>query len=149
MSNATGIMVTSHYVLREVSKMSRPAEDPRGVLIRDFLIFQLKLALDGLKGLLVLQLSVAALIADLLLARRLRSRFFYGLLGLAERADLWLNLYGSTPGVSETRDGLFGTSQAGSDSLLGKLEELARGRDYDRRSTGQPRTASTGARVAA
>jgi hypothetical protein len=105
----------------------------RGVLIRDLLIFQLKLVLDGAKGVLVFQLSIGAAVIDFILGR---PALFYRVLRFSERFDLWLNLYsaaegaaeGANEGTAEGADGLFGASRAGSDSLLGKLEELVKQR---------------------
>jgi hypothetical protein len=105
----------------------------RRVLLRDFLIFQLKVALDGVKGMVVFQLSIGAAVFDFIIGR---PAFFYRVLRLSERFDLWLNLYsaaegaadGAGKGTAEDADGLFGASRAGSDSLLGKLEELVKRR---------------------
>lgn len=101
-------------------------ETPRGVLIRDFAIFQLKLALEGLKGLALIQLSIVAVVGDLVFAGRKRGRLFYSLLSVAERFDLWLNLYAPAERAQDTADGLFGASRAGDNSLLGELEALVR-----------------------
>lgn len=106
--------------------MSQLLDHSRRVLARDFLIFQLKLALDGLKDVFIFQLSILAVIADFVLGRDRRNSFFYGLIRKTERFDLWLNLYGATERVAESEDGLFGASEAGSDTLLGELEELIR-----------------------
>ena len=46
----------------------------------------------------------------------------------AERFDSWLSIYGATQSAEDNEDGLFGASRAGSDSLLGKLEEIVIGR---------------------
>jgi hypothetical protein len=48
---------------------------------------------------------------------------------VSERLDLWLNLHGATGGAEEDPDGLFGTSAAGSDTLLGQVEQIVRGGD--------------------
>lgn len=100
-----------------------------GVLIRDFLIFYIKLFLDGLKDVVLLQVSLVAFVADLalmLFTKRRKARFFYGVLEIGERWDLWLNLHGATRDVGKTPDGLFGASRAGTDTLLGEIEELVR-----------------------
>jgi hypothetical protein len=96
------------------------------VLIRDFLLFQLKLALDGLKGLAVFNLSIVALIIDLLSKGPRRGRHFYRVLRVAERFDLWLNLYGPAARARQSGDGLFGASRAGSSTMLGRLEQMVR-----------------------
>ena len=111
----------------------------RSVLIRDFLIFQLKLWLDGFKDLLMIQLSVVALLVDLLFGGR-RKRLFYKVIRLGERIDLWLNLHGALSRSEGTGDGLFGGSKAGSKTMLGQLEQAVRGGDVPRSRKKQSRT---------
>ena len=100
----------------------------RPVLIRDFLIFQLKLVLDGFKDVFLLQASIVAVVLDLFFGGK-RNRIFHRVMRLGERIDLWLNLHGAIKRAAETGDGLFGGSEAGSDSLLGKIEQVVRGGD--------------------
>jgi hypothetical protein len=96
----------------------------RGALIRDVMIFNLKLLLDGLKGVVVFQAALAAAVLDLLFPR---ARLFYRVLYWAEHFDLWLNLNGAGMHAGESPNGLFGF-KATSDSLLGQLEALVRRR---------------------
>ncbi len=104
----------------------------RSVLVRDFVIFALKLTIDGLKDVALLQIASIAALADLLRGRD-KPRLFYRVVQLSEKFDLWLNLNGAVDELErgETDDGLFGASKAGSDTLLGKLEGLVRGKDHD------------------
>jgi len=106
----------------------------RGVTFRDFAIFQLKLVLDGLKDILVFNLSIGAMILDFLSGRGKRPRLFYSVLRISERFDAWLNLHGVVQRMDREGgdDGLFGASEAGSDSLVGRLEDLFRGGDVPR-----------------
>jgi hypothetical protein len=103
----------------------------RRVTLRDFVIFQVKLALDGLKGLLVIQLSVLAIIVDFISGRGERPRWFYSVVRVSERFDKWLNLYGAIERLEagESGDGFFGANEAGADSLLGEIEQMVRGGD--------------------
>ena len=103
----------------------------RSVLFRDFLIFQMKLWLDGFKDLLMIQLSIIAVVVDLFFGGR-RKRLFYKVIRLGERIDLWLNLHGALSKAEETGDGLFGASRAGSKTMLGQLEQAVRGGDEPR-----------------
>ena len=103
----------------------------RPVLIRDFLIFWLKLVLDGFKDVFLLQASVVAVVVDLFFGGR-RKRLFYKVMALGERIDLWLNLHGAITRGGESGDGLFGGSKAGSDSLIGQIEQAVRGGDEPR-----------------
>ena len=98
----------------------------KGTLVRDLLIFQLKLVLDGLKDVALIQISLVAAVFDLVFGRPGRPLVFYNVLKLSEKADLWLNLYGASRHAEHTDDGLFGASRAGDDTMLGKLEEYVR-----------------------
>ena len=109
-----------------------------GVLVRDYLIFGIKLILDGFKDVILLQVSLVAFALDLifmLFAGSRRARFFYTVLALGERIDLWLNLYGPARRAARNPDGLFGESNAGDDTLLGEIEELVR---REQAQTGRP-----------
>ena len=93
----------------------------RSVLIRDFIVFALKLAIDGLKDVVLVQIASIAVLADLLRGEN-KPRLFYRVVQASEKFDLWLNLNGAVNELErgQTEDGLFGASRAGSDTLLGK-----------------------------
>ncbi len=119
--------------------MSRKKGQPlvmasRSVTLRDFLIFQLKLVVDGAKDTLVFFLSIAAMALDFISGRGRRPRLFYSVMRMSEKFDLWLNLHGMVERIEqgEDEDGLFGVSEAGSDSLVGQIEQLVRGGDTPR-----------------
>jgi len=117
-------------------------EATRSVTLRDFLIFQTKLLLDGVKDVAVFNLSVLAFVVDLVSGRGRRPRYFYAVLRLSERFDLWLNLHGPAEAADDDADGLFGVSEAGSPTLLGFLEKVIRGGDEPRRARGSARGTS-------
>jgi hypothetical protein len=126
--------------------MALPQAPGRGVLVRDLLIFQAKLALDGIKGIFLFQASLAAAAIDFILGRRKRGSLFYRVLDWSERFDLWLNLYGAA-GAGDNADGLFGTSHAGDDNLLGRLEQAVRKGDIPRRAAHAARRGAAHARA--
>ncbi len=103
----------------------------RWVIMRDLGLFQLKLAMDGLIDLTLAPLSIAAALVEIFFGGERRGRLFYAILRFGERADLWLNLYGASRRADA--DGLFGGSKAGSDTLLGEIEQIVRGGDEPRR----------------
>jgi hypothetical protein len=107
----------------------------RHVTLRDFMIFQLKLALDGLKDVVVFQVSIFAMIVDFFSGRGAKPRWFYSVVRMSERFDRWLDLHGAMQRIDagQTDDGFFGASEAGSDSLLGEIEQLVRGGDEPRK----------------
>jgi hypothetical protein len=106
---------------------TREVQSP-GVLVRDFMIFAIKLAIDWVKDLVLVQVALLAFCLDLILmiAAGRRRSFFYRVLEIGERFDLWLNLYNPSKGARDNPDGLFGASRAGDDTFLGEMEELVR-----------------------
>ena len=110
----------------------------RGVTLRDFVIFQIKLWLDGMKDVAVIVMSSGALVLDMIAGQGRRPRLFYSVVRASERFDRWLNLHAAMERLEagESDDGLFGASTAGEDTLLGQIEQLARGGDKPRRVRG-------------
>jgi len=110
----------------------------RGVTFRDFLIFQTKLVLDGAKDVTVFWISLGAMLLDVIAGKGRRPRLFYSVMRMSEKWDLWLNLHSVVERLDEeeTEDGLFGASEAGSDNLLGQIEQLVRGGDEPRKPEG-------------
>lgn len=109
----------------------------RKVAFRDFLIFQVKLALDGFKDMVVFGLSIGAIALDFIAGRGQRPRLFYSVVRVSERWDMWLNLHSAAKRLEEDGgdDGFFGVSEAGSDTLIGQIEQLVRRGDRDARRT--------------
>jgi hypothetical protein len=106
----------------------------RSVTLRDFAIFQLKLVLDGSKDFLAIWLSVAAIVLDFVAGRGRRPRLFYSVVRASERFDKWLNLHSVVEQMDASggEDGLFGASDAGSDTFVGQVERLVRGGETER-----------------
>ena len=115
--------------------MRATARPSRGALIRDLLIFHLKLWLDGFKDIVLLPLTLVAGGIDFIF----RTRLFYRVLDIGERFDLWLNLFGAARHAGQVRDGLFGVSRAGDPTLLGQLEKLHGGEYRSARKAEIPR----------
>jgi hypothetical protein len=100
---------------------------PAGVLIRDFVIFQLKTTLDGIKDAIVLPLATIVVVLDLVfLHGKQRGRTFYALMRLCESFDRWLNLHGASKMASGHREGLFRGSEPGDGTMVGDIEEFMR-----------------------
>jgi len=114
----------------------------RKVIIRDLIIFQVKLAVDGLKDLVLLPTSLVAALIDLVFPGPQPGRFFYLVMRAGETFDRWLSLYGPALEARAALDGLFGASRAGAATMLGELEEFVRGpeqpRDPGRPGGGRP-----------
>lgn len=115
--------------------MNDSVRPTKRVLIRDLLILQLKLLVDAFKDLLLIKLALFAVVFDILFGREGRPMLFYNVLRLGERFDLWLNLYGAASGAEASDDGLFGASRAGSNSMLGRLEQMVKRQVEEYRSS--------------
>ncbi len=103
----------------------------RGVTLRDFVIFQIKLFLDGMKDLLAIWLSTGAIILDIIAGRGKRPRLFYSVVRASEQFDRWINLHSvlEQMDAADSEDGLFGGSRAGADTFVGRLEKMVRGEE--------------------
>jgi hypothetical protein len=99
---------------------------PRRVLLRDLAIFQVKLILDGVKDIVLVQLSLIAAVVDVIFGGSRRGKLFYAVLRFSERFDLWLNLNRAAQGAEQNRDGLVGATPRGADGLITRIESLLR-----------------------
>ena len=105
--------------------------EDRGVTLRDFVSFQLKLALDGFKDLLVFNVSIVAMILDFIQGRGRRPRLFYSVMRWSKRFDGWLNLHSSIDRVDALEAGeeepLSEGADMAVDPLLEKFDQLIKG----------------------
>jgi hypothetical protein len=132
-------------------------------LIRDVLVFQLKLVLDGVRDVILSPISLIAALLDLATGgERRNGGAFYSLLRFGHRTDRWINLFGATgpsdvdeaPVVDDlvarleaalARDveegGISATAKAGVDRALDRVQEHSapRQRTPHERSSRRPR----------
>lgn len=64
-------------------------------MIRDLIVFEAKMLLEGLRDLLVAPVALVAGVADLIINGREPGRFFYEVMRLGRVFDGWLNLFGA------------------------------------------------------
>jgi hypothetical protein len=100
------------------------AGTPRGVLLRDFVIFQSKLVVDGLKDVALFQLACFVFVVEIAFGGSRRGRTFYALMRAGESFDRWLNLHGALSRGTGKGEGLFGGSEPGDGTLVGEIEGL-------------------------
>jgi hypothetical protein len=100
---------------------SFPQYESRWRLTRDLGVFELKLALDGLKDIVLAPLALAAVLADMMMPAEKRGVFLHAVIRLGERFERWLNLYGLKRG-SGTRSIL---DEGGSDIIVDYIESTA------------------------
>ena len=119
----------------------------REITLRDFAIFQLKLAMDGTKDFVAFWLSIGAIILDFIAGRGRRPRLFYSVVRGSDRFDKWLNLHSVVHRVDEVdnEDDLSGDNTGGDDPLIAQIEELARGGNQLRRQVSDKLRGQVGA----
>lgn len=104
-----------------------PDGTPPRVLIRDFLIFQLKTFIDGLKDVVVIPFATILFALDLIFGKgNKRGRTFYALMAACESFDRWMNLYKPASMAGGNSEGLFGASEPGDGTMVGDIEGLMR-----------------------
>lgn len=79
---------------RAVATPTFPEYKSRWKLARDLGVFEVKLAVDGLKDIVLAPLALAAVVADMVLPAESRGMFLRAVIGIGERFESWLNLYG-------------------------------------------------------
>ncbi len=94
----------------------------RGQLLRHVLVFQFKLAMDGLRDVLLSPISLLAALAGILTNHPDPSRYFKQLLQLGHRSDKWINLFDTHDEESEslTSDDFVRKAES---IVLGELEK--------------------------
>jgi len=73
---------------------------PSWPLIRDTIIFQLKLGIDALRDLLLSPVSIVCAVIDLIKGSSAEQSYFYKLMRLGYKSDLWLNLFSPKGGAT-------------------------------------------------
>lgn len=103
-------------------------------VIRDALVFQVKLVFDGLRDVLLSPASLVAAAIGVLMSRN-PGEPFYRLLKMGKRTERWLNLFGAAEVQGpQTPDGDM-------DALVKRLESLAADQDERERLRLSVRTA--------
>ena len=96
----------------------------RRMLIRDVVVFQVKLLFDGFRDLLLVPVSIGAGIVSLLKSSPRPGPEFYDLLRLGSRSERWINLFGAAhhmPDPSDVADP-FPTEDV--DELMNRVESF-------------------------
>ena len=82
----------------KISSEDGPMPD-RWTLIRDILVLQLKLLVDGLRDLILVPISLVIGVISLLKAGNASGNEFYELLRAGRRTERWINLFGAAERV--------------------------------------------------
>jgi hypothetical protein len=97
----------------------QPDQGTRWRLLRDVVVFQIKLAMEALLDITLIPVSIVAAALDLVLGNWRRPRWFHAVLRFGERCERRIDLWGAaTPGVD--------ASQAEVDAVKRGIEHLLR-----------------------
>jgi hypothetical protein len=97
----------------------KPDQGTRWRLVRDVVVFQIKLGMEAVLDLTLIPVSLAAAALDLLLGNWRRPRWFHAVLRFGERCEHWIDLWGvATPGVD--------APQSEVDAVMRSIETLVR-----------------------
>lgn len=106
----------------------------RRKIVRDVLIFELKLWLEGFKDVALMPLSLGAAVIDLLLPNKVGRGALYSVMKLGDRFERWVDLYAALE-ERQSAD----PKQPHTDSLDDLLREAADGLEK-KASDGRPRS---------
>jgi hypothetical protein len=100
-----------------------PPQITRGQLLADTIVFQIKLAIDGLRDLVLIPVSLIAALVSFLRAGRGVGREFYDVVAFGRDTERQINLFGAADRMYPEDD-----SKAASelDELLGRVEGAVR-----------------------
>lgn len=96
---------------------------PRRQLVKDVLVFQVKLVVDGFRDLLLVPLSVGAGLMSLMQRGRPGPQF-YRLLRLGRRSERWINLFAAAGSEREAADGRADTAAPSRTPMPADIDEL-------------------------
>jgi hypothetical protein len=100
--------------------MNETEEYPRSTLIRESMIFQLKLIADGLRDFALVPVSLVATAIGLIRGGAGQDREFRRVIDLGKQTEQWINLFGQHEPIEEA-------GKAGSiDLLLSRAEDVVR-----------------------
>lgn len=97
--------------------MAEKSTSKRGTLVRNAIVFQLKLMADGFRDLLLLPISMIAALVGFLRGGDEPEREFNQVLSLGRESEKWINLFGNHDAPESTN------AVASIDTLFAKVEK--------------------------
>ena len=101
-----------------------PPRDRRWVLIRDLIVFQGKLLLDGLRDAVLAPVALVAGIIGLITGRDRAHNLFYWVLRGGRRVEIWINLFGVVE--PPPHQALMEPQSAKVDDVVDRVEKILR-----------------------
>lgn len=99
----------------------------RTEILRDVLVFQVKLWLEGLKDVALVPLSIGAAVLDILFRNTTGQGTLYALMRAGDRFERWVNLYGALERKPEEESivpfSFLDTEQAGESPELEEVQD--------------------------
>jgi hypothetical protein len=102
----------------------------RWSLIRQAIVFQLKLGLDALRDILMSPVSIVLVVTDIVMADNHQQSYFIHLMRLGKKSDHWINLFGVDLPNSESEDNKV-TADSNFNYWFTKIEELIKEQQVD------------------
>jgi len=97
----------------------QPDQGTRWRLLRDVVVFQVKLAMEAVLDLTLIPVSLVAAALDLVLGNWRRPRWFHAVLRFGERCERWIDLWGVAKPGADVR-------QSEVDAVMRNIETLIR-----------------------
>ena len=111
----------------EDNEASEPKRVSRGQLVGDTVVFQIKLAIDGLRDLLLIPVSMIAAIISFVKPGPGVGSEFYDVVAFGKDTERQINLFGAAKRMHPDEDEAAAASEL--DAMLGKVEGYMR-REY-------------------
>ncbi len=92
----------------------------RWQFFRDVLVFQVKLALDAMRDVILVPVSIGAALLDLVSSGKRTGQSFYRVFAMGKRTDIWINLFDTYGNPGESPE----AANTSVDSLVAQLEAL-------------------------
>ncbi len=99
-------------------------EPNRWELLRDVFVFQIKLAIDGFRDLLLVPISLIAALVDLVTPQHRAGQHFYDVVLLGRRSEKWINLFGAANRVLRGHEPVLYQDEPRLDDLVSRMEKM-------------------------
>lgn len=107
-----------------------PSEQNPRPLIRQAIVFQLKLGLDALRDIFMSPVSIVLVITDTIMANNHQQSYFIRLMRLGKKSDHWINLFDVDLGKAEPKDNEV-AADSNVDDWFTKIEEVIKEQQID------------------
>jgi hypothetical protein len=107
-----------------------PSKNERWPLIRQAIVFQLKLGLDALRDILMSPISILLVVTDIVTGNNHQKSYFIRLMRLGRKSDHWINLFGVDFPKSEPEDNKVAVD-SNVDYWFTKIEEVIKEQQVD------------------